>query len=421
MNNFEKTFGFYKVKDQLFTKKIDAFLEANKTLSDVSWVYNDSILENLDWYTEPQQGLTELYRQRAQQIRDQYDYVILMVSGGGDSTNMLYSFLENGIHVDEVIASAPISGLKNFNVDENNKSAANQIAETFLAQMPLLKTVAERWPNIKITINDYFETITKFQTDEWIFKGSSWMHPSAARHDLSNLQHIRHLGESGKKVAKVYGVDKPMIARGTSGNLYNCIFDGSIQVPNHQTTNENFSTIEPILFYITPDMPELMIKQCHVLAKWMYSGIDQQAKYARLTMLDKSSSIEYQGSFKRTSVHHRAIIPAIYPALDGMNIWQSHKSNVNLAGPYDVIFDRWIIKLHKDERICQQVLSDGNHILKNVHDKYFDITTEGTKNLKYFVKYFKFGHESQFVLDPTQLNSDLDYDMDFFKAEEFIY
>jgi hypothetical protein len=153
----------------------------------------------------------------------------------------------------------------------------------------------------------------------------------------------------------------------------------------------------------------------------MYSGVTQQAKYARLTMRDKSSSIEYQGSFKRTSVHHRAIIPAIYPALNGMNIWQSHKSNVNLAGPYDVIFDRWIIKLHKDERICQQVLSDGNHILKNVHDKYFDITKDGTKNLKYFVKYFKFGHESQFVLDPTQLNSELDYDMDFFKAEEFIY
>jgi hypothetical protein len=153
----------------------------------------------------------------------------------------------------------------------------------------------------------------------------------------------------------------------------------------------------------------------------MYSGITQQAKYARLTMLDKSSSFEYQSSFKRTSVHHRAIIPAIYPSLDGMNIWQSQKSNVNLAGPYDVIFDRWIVNLHGNEKICQQILSDGNHILKNVNDKYFDFTKAGTKNLKYFVKYYKFGHESQFVSDPSQLSTDLDYDMDFFKAEEFIY
>jgi hypothetical protein len=419
-NYFEKTFGFYDVNGQKFTTKIAAVLEANKTLADVKWEYNDDTFAKYKWDVEPLTSLSELYKQRAKQIREQYDYVILMLSGGGDSTNMLYSFLENGIHVDEVIASAPVSGLKNWETDPNNKNADQQISETFLAQFPLLKIVAERWPNVKITINDYFDTIINFKTDEWIFKGSTWLHPTASRHDLSGLTHIRQLGESGKRVAKVYGIDKPVLARGPSGKLYNCIFDGAIQQPNHQTTTEGFNTIETVLFYITPDMPELMIKQCHVLAKWMYSGVTQQAKYAKMTMLDKTAPVEFQRSMTRTSVHHRAIIPAIYPALDGMNIWQAHKSNVTLSGPHDIIFDTWIAKLHKNEKIWQQVFSDGRHVFDGIDKKYFNLAKD-YKILAPFAKYYSIGHESQFISDISLLNTNYDFSSDLIKATELIY
>lgn len=420
-NYFEKTFGFYNVNGIRYTSKINAVLEANETLADVKWEYNDSVFSKYNWRVEPTTDLNSLYKQRAMQIRQEYDYVILMLSGGGDSTNMLYSFLENGIHVDEVIASAPVSGLKNLEVDPNDKNPENQVCETYLAQFPLLKIVAEKWPNVKITINDYFKTIVNFGTDEWIFRGSLWLHPSAARHDLSGLDHIRDLGQSGKKVAKVYGIDKPVLARGETGNIYNCIFDGAIQQPNHQTTFEGFNTIETVFFYISPDLPELMIKQCHVLAKWLYSNVDQKSRYARLTMLDKSSPLDFQTSMTRTSVHHRAIIPAIYPMLDGMNIWQAHKSNVTFSGPHDIIFDTWIKKLHPGLRISQQVESDGRHIFDKIDSKYFN-SQKGYKILAPHSKYYCIGHESSFVRDPNALNIEYDsYQADLIKATDLVY
>jgi hypothetical protein len=85
--------GFYSVGNKIFHNKIQAILEANKTLADVDWNFNRAILDHLDWTTEPATSLKDLYAARARQIREQHDYVILMVSGGADSTNILYSFL----------------------------------------------------------------------------------------------------------------------------------------------------------------------------------------------------------------------------------------------------------------------------------------------------------------------------------------
>ena len=58
-----------------------------------------------DWTTEPEPGvpLSEYYRRRAQQIRDKYDYVVLLYSGGPDSNNILHAFVHNGIKIDEIV------------------------------------------------------------------------------------------------------------------------------------------------------------------------------------------------------------------------------------------------------------------------------------------------------------------------------
>ena len=114
-NNVENELGYYQVNNTKFTNKIQAILEAQKTLAEVTWDYYSNTFNQVEWNKEPQIDLDSLYRLRAQQIRNQYDYVIVMCSGGADSTNVIRSFLNNGIHVDEVVASAPISGLNNWN------------------------------------------------------------------------------------------------------------------------------------------------------------------------------------------------------------------------------------------------------------------------------------------------------------------
>jgi hypothetical protein len=412
----EKTFGLYETNNKFFFKKVDAVLESSKTGSDVAWHYNDKIFPSLDWKNEPTESLDVLYRKRAQQIRDEYDYVIIMASGGADSTNVLYSFLDNNIHIDEIIASAPITGLEKFHLIEHNISAENTVAETILAQMPLLKTISHLYPNIKITINDYFDTLLNYKDESWLSMGSLWLHPSAARHDLSNLPHIRKLAESGKKIAKVYGIDKPILARGVSGKFYNCIFDGSIQVANHSSLNGMIDTITPVLFYITPDMPEVMIKQAHNLARWMHSDPGLYAKYSRMTLLDKASPESWRTNPKRYGTHHRAIISGIYPRLNDFKIWQAFKSTItNGLDPMEIVFDKWMTSLYRDEIVIEKLNSDIKNMFGSSPTDWF------TKTQSLCLKYYEIGHESQFAGDPSFLDRSFDYSFELKEAIDYVY
>ena len=73
--------GFYYIGDKIFQNKIQAILYANQKLENIEWNFNRDILDNIDWTIEPQSSLSELYARRAKQIREDNDYVILMISG----------------------------------------------------------------------------------------------------------------------------------------------------------------------------------------------------------------------------------------------------------------------------------------------------------------------------------------------------
>ena len=68
------------------------------------WDFNESVFSSYDWTVEPNESIADLYRQRAQQLRDKYDYIVLMFSGGADSTTVLRSFLDNDIKLDEAVS-----------------------------------------------------------------------------------------------------------------------------------------------------------------------------------------------------------------------------------------------------------------------------------------------------------------------------
>jgi antirestriction protein len=126
-----------------------------------------------------------------------------MLSGGADSSNVLYSFLNNNIRVDEVIAYGPFCGIKNLDVNLQDKRPENTVAETLVTQMPLINMISQKYPNIKITLHDYFEDILKMKSDEWIYESAGhWIHYSGStRHSLDKFHHLRNLAEAGKKIA----------------------------------------------------------------------------------------------------------------------------------------------------------------------------------------------------------------------------
>ena len=86
-------FGFYQVGNFKTYSKFDASAVSEKTNQALKWNFNDEAYHSVDWEKEPPESLSELYRKRAQQLREKYDYLVLWFSGGADSTNILDSFL----------------------------------------------------------------------------------------------------------------------------------------------------------------------------------------------------------------------------------------------------------------------------------------------------------------------------------------
>ena len=87
--------GFYTVNGKNFYSKPQALLEATATGQFPTWNFNREVFSRMDTTKEPQLSLRELYRMRAQQLRDRYDYIRLEFSGGSDSATVLYSFINN--------------------------------------------------------------------------------------------------------------------------------------------------------------------------------------------------------------------------------------------------------------------------------------------------------------------------------------
>lgn len=402
--------GYYKVGHHIFYNKLQAILYANPTKADISWHFNNEIFDNHDWTNEPPVSLDVIYAERAKQIREQFDYVIIMASGGADSTNVIYSFLNNNIHVDEIIAAAPISGLKNWNVNLADKSANNTVSETMMAQMPLMDKISKSNPNIKITIHDYFDDILKMKTDEWIYESSAhWIHFSGStRHSLDKFPHIKDMAEAGKKIGVIYGIDKPIICRGESGNLYTVVMDPVVNVVTPHF-KDKYPNVESVLFYYSPDMPELMIKQAHEVCRWIHKPENAHAKGV---LWDKSKSLQFNTNVERGSNWQRSIIPCIYPSTrDQHSVWQAAKQGLGFRGGFQI--DNWILQMYGQEKFVQMVESDLKLFIKKIDMKYI-ISEDKADGFIRFYHYWRIGHESDFL---PKAEFDLNTDYSKFKEK----
>jgi hypothetical protein len=387
--------GIYYVNNRVYTDKIEAILEANKTNADITWDFHQSRFKKINWNIEPTKSLTELYKIRSQQIRDEYDYVVVMFSGGADSTNVLHSFLSNDIHVDEVVASIPLSGLRDFKASYDN-NAANNASEWFLTTTPYLKDVAQKYPNVKISINDFFETMLEFKTDEWIYKSADHIHPTtSARYDLSQLTHIRQLADQGKKIAVIYGSEKPLLIFHEK-KILNSITDVGINVPR-QPFSDFYSNVDIILFYTTPSMPEILAKQSHEIAKAMFNL--PQYHYIKDLIFDTSWSQSQKLSYEN-GVLQRAIVPIIYPDIN-YNSFQALKSKSVFMADHDW----WFYNLHKDTRLNQLVTSDFNNFFNSIKPAYLrDNTYIKGLAFKSYSNYYGIGSIENFK-DKNNFNS----------------
>lgn len=263
--------GTYRVGDECYLNRADAMLCASAVGGDVHWDFNESTFGTIDWATPIETPLRELYRQRAQQLRDNYDYVSIFFSGGVDSANVLHSFIDNDILVDEIVMYRPANSAHKANTQD--RSNANIYSEIEFAAVPHLRQHL-RDPRTRVRTLDLGAHVTRFLGNDDVMN----QYRVAKNLNINYVSKVamcmgdptwHKLYLAGKKVCHIQGVDKPVISfrNGEYGFQFNDNMLCNIYEPGFMSAEAEMLVKNQFheMFYWTPDFPQIVVKQCQVL------------------------------------------------------------------------------------------------------------------------------------------------------------
>ena len=356
----QERLGYYLVGQKKFQNKTHALLESKKSGHDVSWIFNDTVYGNIDWTVPINVPLMELYKARALQLRNEYDYLILYYSGGADSTNVLHAFIDNNIFIDEILMWDCVPTRANANnKDYSNKNYNSEVKYAAMVHLDKVKNSLD--PRTKITLKDFAKTGL-----EVLSKQDNWYEtmPLGVTISISGIlrqvsqQHDAHFlrqQDTGQSTCYVMGVDKPLVCK-TGGDYYAYFQDNSayhVMSPVDFTSTNNRVTTE--FFYWTPDFPEIVVKQSQLIKAHyeLNPSIQHMAEKALTTHIS-----EY-----RNIIHD-----PIYPR-EFCEAFQVEKPSTHIKRPMDDWF--WEIA---DQRTRMNYLetikylgqnTDSKHMIKN--------------------------------------------------------
>jgi hypothetical protein len=245
--------------------------QQDQSSPDIKFNFNDEQMSRHDWTVEPNTGLSELYAQRAHQLREKYDHLVLFYSGGIDSHVILNTFYKNNIKIDEIIT---IGNRKYL----GETAKINQ--EVFGKALPYLDILNLKKFGTKTSYIDIGQLIVDQFDDPFHFDNFMYYHNGplspwymAYRSPMFKLQNQNHveISSNGKKICYMWGYDKP--------NMFpmdgNWCFKYTDSVSDFAVRPYFFKERlggaltnfydEP--FFVTPDLPEMTIKQCHLITK----------------------------------------------------------------------------------------------------------------------------------------------------------
>jgi hypothetical protein len=298
-------FGFYTVGSNFKTySKLSAIEEMQRTGVHLEWHFNREVYEKFDWKVEPSQSLSELYRQRAQTIRDQYDYVVLWYSGGADSRCMLNAFVENDIKLDEVANFIGLEG------DKDKRSVLNE--EIFFNAIPHVEKIKQQYPDlihrvvdISNIINEmYLRPDVKFDYIYYI-KGIMSANSLARSYIREYVDDYKKIIDSGKKMCFLWGTEKPRIAK--INNTWHTCFLDLFSETNLRLQSLGAQGYFDEWFFWAPDTAPIVAKQSHVLVNAMKLAETQPSLLSNTSggHLPKASN----GMSLRNDVYHSLIYP----------------------------------------------------------------------------------------------------------------
>ena len=340
-----------------FDSKFEALTYANQTNNgSISYYYHNHVWQSVDRSLLGKIPLTILYKERAQQLRDTYDYLVLHYSGGSDSHNILHTFLTNNIKLDEVTVrwSKTLRDGKLYTPNNVDTSARNAASEWDYTIKPTLDWLAQAHPNIKINIVDYgsnLSVVKSSKLENTLLKKNPARFAGGTTAMLMDPTVRDHLLSIDKKsIAHIFGIEKPILnhANNTiSMQFLDTIFEHTVPIRDA----EDGSVVEP--FYWTPDMPLLPMEQAYQSALYFKANI----KHQQALWTDELRSPTDAGKqFEDQSNVHKAIL---YKDSWDNRKFQVGKPNLSRSDWYFWIFESPELKtfLKSFENVARDVVN----------------------------------------------------------------
>jgi hypothetical protein len=350
--------GYYTVAGQRVESKLDACVLASKLNVHPQWHFSDSVWHNLDWTQEPEIDILSLYRMRARQIREQYDYVIVNYSAGSDSHTLVQAFIDEGLLIDEIVTIWNRKHTSKVVVDAGVTTPLNVEAEFELTTRPALNWIQDVSPRTKITYLDIsdsvIESFKNYDGEEWLHTTAEHLNPqfvtrwnaTRTKEQLINL-------DRGLKTAVVFGVDKPRV----------CIKDGKYClyfldiIANNSRGGFNryeYDNLDYVFFYWSPDLPEISVKQAHMIMRWF-------EMHPQLKPILQWPNTDYS----RRNAYEIISRTIVYPQWD-IGTFQCSKTSSSVFSEWD----QWFFKEFQGTRVMDNWYKGVHHVETNI-DKRF--------------------------------------------------
>ena len=256
-------FGHYEISDGSSHSPCYNLRIAHEQISQgkkVTFNFHNQLFDSIDTRIEPDWTLDYLYSRRVEQLRNKYDYLVLLYSGGADSNNVLRYFQHTDTKLDEIVCYDDSSYMG------QDSSISSEI---FKSARPEVTRHLELFPDTTYRPIAIRDVQTKLFTDAQ-FKFDPYMditynmQPMGIKHafGLCYVDKYKELHSQGLKVGVIHGIDKPRPVL-VNGKWHMYFSDWSSQF-GHKHYYRDFPFYDEF-FYWTPDDPRISIKQSHVI------------------------------------------------------------------------------------------------------------------------------------------------------------
>ena len=392
-------FNYYSFESKTCITKLYATYAAAHNTDKVKWHLPniETALEQLQLLDEPKESLQTLYLTRAQQLRHEYDYLILLYSGGSDSHNILETFMLNDIFIDEILILDQFDHSFRSKLEDQNFEFLHQNAyEAELCAIPLARYFIETYsPKTKLTIVDNSFGI---HANYWANLQEKSMYQNLKSSgtlgmigktpvrikDLNLYNSAWKKTKENKKVAHIWGRDKVVIRYDDIGffiAFVDSTFTDYIDVYTPLTVENLPQDIE--FFYTHPTTVKMIIKQAHLIMN--------NLPFYKIN--PKIITRGYENLLAKIVYDRKIAAPYLGLKAGDFENWTKYLDKSSISKDFLPIYNMTELALLKtlDQEVCKKFKQQATIIATLLNIKQSDVEQKLSQNYstkKFYIKYF---------------------------------